>query len=168
MKKFALLVLISSLSLACGNKARPAQSAAQTRQDAIRTAIQAHLAHQGNLDLQAFDTVVTQVTIQGSRATADVEFRLKNSPGAMQLTYSLEQRDGTWSVVDSNPTGSNLSHPPVDQAQTAQPNGSPAASHPLADTLKAFGLGGSGSPSLPSGHPPITKGNDDTQVPGVP
>jgi len=157
MKKIALLVLISSLSLACNKSGEraPAQSAAQTPQDAIRAAIKAHLAHQGNLNLQAFDTDVTQVTIQGDHATAAVEFRMKSGPGAMQLTYSLEQRDGAWSVVESNPTGSNFSHPPLDQSQTAQPNASSAGPRSLADTLRAFGMGGSGSQSLPPGHPAI-------------
>lgn len=157
MKTFALLALLSSLALACNKGTGPAAapSAAQSPQDAIRTAIKAHLAHQGNLNLQAFDMDVTQVTIQGDHATAGVEFRVKGGPGAMQLTYSLEQQGGAWSVVESNPTGSNFSHPALDQSQPTQANGSPAAPHALADTLKAFGLGNSGSQPLPPGHPPI-------------
>jgi len=46
--------------------------------DAIRTAIQAHLAHNGNLSLQSFDTEVKQVKLEGDHAQAQVEFHYKS------------------------------------------------------------------------------------------
>lgn len=137
MKDIVLLALLASLILGCKNDPTATQPEARGPQDSIRTAIQAHLAHQGSLNLQAFDTDVKQVTIQGDHATAEVEFRVKGGPGAMQLTYALQKRDGAWSVVESDPVGSNFSHPALDQAQ-GHSTTVPGASHSLADTLRSF------------------------------
>jgi hypothetical protein len=140
MNKIVLLALVASLIVGCKNDSGTPRSGAQSSEDSIRTAIEAHLAHTGSLNLQAFDTVVKQVTIQGDHAQAQVEFRLKSGPGAMQLSYALEKRDGAWSVVESNPVGSNFSHPALDQSQS-QPTSVPGASHSLTDTLKSFKAG---------------------------
>jgi hypothetical protein len=140
MKKIALLAAVATLVLGCKNGSGVARSQAQSPEDSVRTAIQAHLAHKGNLNLQAFDTDVKQVTIQGDHAQAQVEFRVKSGPGAMQLTYALERRDGAWSVIDSDPVGSNFSHPGLNQSQ-GEASSMPGASHSLADTLKSFGAG---------------------------
>jgi hypothetical protein len=144
MNKIVLLAVVASLILGCKNDLGTPRSGAQSPQDSIRTAIEAHLAHTGSLNLQAFDTVVKQVTIQGDHAQAQVEFRVKGGPGAMQLTYALEKRDGAWSVVESDPVGSNFSHPALDQSQ---PTTVPGASHSLTDTLKSF----------KAGAPPVTR-----------
>ena len=139
MKNFVLLSLLLALGLGCKNQAVAVRQA-QSPQDQIRTAIEAHLAHRGTLNLQAFDTDVKQVTIQGDHAQAQVEFRVKGGPGVMQLTYALEQRDGAWSVVESDPVGSNFSHPALDQGQSS-PTDVPGATHSLADTLRFFKAG---------------------------
>ena len=123
----------------------------------VRTAILAHLAHTSNLNLQAFDTDVKQVNVQGDHAEAQVDFHVKGGPGVMQLTYQLENRGGAWAVIDSNPVGSNFSHPPLNQSQAP---GTPVApggnAHSLADTLRSFKEGASGAPpALPPGHPPL-------------
>ena len=133
----------------------PVQSTSPETQ--IRTAIQAHLAHTSNLNLQAFDTDVKQVTIQGDHAEAHVDFHVKGGPGVMQLTYQLENHEGTWAVIDSNPVGSNFSHPPLDRSQSTGATSAPGGnSHSLADTLRTFKEGASGAPpTLPSGHPPL-------------
>jgi hypothetical protein len=153
MKSIVLLAVVASLILGCGNDPRAVQSEPRSPEDSIRTAIQAHLAHRGTLNLQAFDTEVKQVTIQGDHAQAEVEFHVKGGPGVMQLTYALEKRDGAWSVVDSDPVGSNFSHPALDQGQNPQINGTGGASHSLADTLRSFGVGGAPAQPLPPGHP---------------
>lgn len=140
MKSIVLLAFAASLILSCKESRQTAQPQTQTPEASIRTAIQAHLAHKGTLNLQAFDTDVKQVTLQGDHATAEVEFRLKDGPGAMQLTYALEKRDGAWSVTESEPVGSNFSHPGLDPGQSA-PNAVPGAGHSLADTLRAFKAG---------------------------
>lgn len=122
----------------------------------IRTAIQAHLAHITNLNLEAFDTDIKQVTVAGDHAQAQVDFQVKGGPGVMQLTYQLEKREGNWAVVDSNPAGSNFSHPPLDQGQEPPASASGGSSHSLADTLRSFKSGDGAPPSsLPPGHPPV-------------
>jgi hypothetical protein len=109
----------------------------QAPADPIRAAIQAHLAHRGNLNLQSFDTEVKQVSIQGDHAQADVEFHVKGGPGVMQLTYQLEKRDNAWSVVESVPATSNFSHPPLD-GSAATTNGSSPSASPLSDPTGFF------------------------------
>jgi hypothetical protein len=144
MKKIALLAVIAALVFGCKSGSGVAQSHTQTPENSVRAAIQDHLAHNGNLNLQAFDTDVKQVTIQGDHAQADVEFRIKGGPGAMELTYSLEKHDGAWSVIDSDPAGSNFSRPASNGGQGESQGESstiPGASHSLADTLRSFGAG---------------------------
>ena len=146
MKKMALLAVIATLVVGCKNGSGAGNAQAQTPENSVRAAIQDHLAHNGNLNLQAFDTDVKQVTIQGDHAQAEVEFRIKSGPGAMQLTYSLEKHDGAWSVIDSDPAGSNFSHPASNDTQgesqgQGQSSTIPGARHSLGDTLRSFGAG---------------------------
>jgi hypothetical protein len=159
MKSFVLLVFVASLLSGCKSDPRAAQPKTQAPEDSIRTAIQAHLAHKGTLNLQAFDTDVKQVTIDGDHAQAQVEFRVKGGPGSMQLTYALEKHDGSWSVVESDPVGSNFSHPALDQGQSPPMNGTAGASRSLADTLRSFKAGAVPEQPLPPGHPLVGSSN---------
>jgi hypothetical protein len=146
----ASVLLAASLVAGCSNSGPPAsaasagsgpapvQSASHTTEDAIRTAIQAHLAHKGTLNLSAFQTEVKQVAIQGDRAQAEVEYRVKDGPGSMQLTYALEKRDNAWSVVESVPVGSNFSHPSLDPSQVPVTSGPAAPVSPLSDPTSFF------------------------------
>ena len=151
-RTFSILLSLSFVMLLAGCK----KSAASTDNE-IRIAIEAHLAHKGTLNLQAFDTVVKQVTIQGDRAQAQVEFHVKNGPGMMQLTYALQKTGGTWAVVESNPVNADFSHPSLDSSQSPA-MGTPAGSDPVvSDAVRNFKMGGTpASPSLPPGHPPVT------------
>ena len=157
-RTYSIVIALSLVALMAGCK----KSAASTN-DEIRVAIEAHLAHKGTLNLQAFDTVVKQVTLQGDHAQAQVEFHVKNGPGMMQLTYALQKNGGTWSVIESNPVKADFSHPSLDSTQSPT-GGAPTGSNPIvSDALRNFKMGGaSGSPNLPPGHPPMT-GN--TQLP---
>jgi hypothetical protein len=153
----------SAASSAVSPSPAPSQSGSPEAQ--IRTAILAHLAHTSNLNLQAFDTDVKQVTVQGDHAEAQVDFHVKGGPGVMQLTYQLENRGGTWAVIDSNPLGSNFSHPPLNQSQAP---GTPVApggnSDSLADTLRSFKEGAGGVPAaLPPGYPPLNNSGSPSQ-----
>ena len=124
--------------------------------DAIRTAIQAHLAHNGNLNLKSFDTEVKQVTIERDHANAQVEFHVKNGSGIMQLTYTLAKHDGAWSVVESQPVGSNFSHPSVGQAQVPVAGGSTDGQSAIFNALDNFsGHVATAPKNLPPGHPPV-------------
>lgn len=160
--KIAITLVVSAAVLAgCqqrGNSVSgfPAVTSADASpNDAVRTAIQAHLAHNGNLNLNSFDTEVKQVTFDGDHAQAQVEFHAKNGPGTMQLTYALAKRDGAWSVVESTPGGSNFSHPALDKARVPAAGtmgGDPAIFRAL-DNFH----GGAAAPAqkLPPGHPPV-------------
>jgi hypothetical protein len=159
MKKIILLAFVVSLMLGCKKELGIVQPQSQTPEDSIRAAIQAHLAHKGTLNVQAFDTDVKQVTIQGDHAQAEVEFRVKGGPGTMQLTYGLEKKDGAWSVIESDPVGSNFSHPSLDQTQSPSTNESVGTSHSLADTLRSFKAGAAAGQPLPPGHSPVTRIN---------
>jgi len=153
MKRTSSIVLALSLVMVMAGCKK---SAADTNND-IRIAIQAHLAHKGTLNLQAFDTVLKQVTLQGDHAQAQVEFHVKNGPGMMQLTYALQKTGGTWSVVESNPVNADFSHPSLDPSQSPAA-GAPAGSNPIvSDALRNFKMGGNTAPgSLPPVHPPVT------------
>jgi hypothetical protein len=94
--------------------------------DAIRGAINSHLAARGNLNTDAFETKIQKVDIQGDQARADVVFRVKGGPGMMQLTYNLKKTENAWGVVESNPIGSNFTHPALDANGTTVPGPSPA------------------------------------------
>jgi len=124
--------------------------------DAIRTAIQAHLARNGNLSLQSFDTEVKQVKLGGDHAQAQVEFHAKNGPGTMQLTYALIKRDGAWSVIGSTPGGSNFSHPALDKSQAPAESGAIAGDSSIFHVMDHLhDRGAARSENLPPGHPPI-------------
>jgi hypothetical protein len=150
-RTFSIALALSLVILLAGCKKNAAGP-----ENEIRIAIEAHLAHKGTLNLQAFDTVVKQITIERDHAQAQVEFHVKNGPGMMQLTYALERSGGNWAVVESNPVGADFSHPSLD------PSKSPAAGAPaepnavLSNALRNFKVGTpSAAPNLPPGHPPV-------------
>src|ERR1700676_895963 len=160
--KIAITLFLSTVAVGCqqnGNSVSraPAVASADAGQnDAIRSAIQAHLAHNGNLSLNSFDTEVKQVTLDGDHAQAQVEFHVKNGPGTMQLTYALAKHDGAWSVVESTPGGSNFSHPALDKSQAPAAGGSPSGGSGVFRALDNL-HGGAAAPqqNLPAGHPPV-------------
>ena len=127
MKIVVTLLLAALLAAGCSK-----QSGA-TREALIRDAIQAHLSHNANLNMQAFQTEVKKLNVQGDHAQADVEFHLKDGPGVMQLSYSLEKRGNAWEVVNSSPAGDNSSHPMPGQAP-----GGAGAVDPTSDPMRFF------------------------------
>jgi hypothetical protein len=159
---FIVFLVSAAILLGCNQRggsvpgAPAASSANADPNDAIRAVIQARIAHNGNLNLQSFDTQVKQITIDGAHARAEVEFHAKNGPGAMQLTYALEKRDGAWFVVESNPGGGNFAHPALDGSQTPLQNGTIGADSSVFRVLdNLHGRTAANSPNLPPGHPPI-------------
>jgi hypothetical protein len=170
----AVTLIISIVIVGCQQRGNsisgtPAVTSADASpNDAVRTAIEAHLAHNGNLSLKSFDTEVKQVTFDGDRAQAQVEFHVKNGPGTMQLTYALAKRDGAWSVVESTPGGSNFSHPGLDKSQAPAAGGTTSGDSSVFRALDNFHAGTAApTKSLPPGHPPIaaSSNNTNSQVP---
>ncbi len=117
--------------------------------EAIRAAVQKHLAARGTLDLSAMEIDVKQVSIDRDHAIAQVEFRAKQGGGSMQMAYTLDRQGDGWAVRAGTPSAGNIGHPTSGEAPlpTASPSG-PATAPP-------FALG-----DLPASHPPQpTKGN---------
>lgn len=131
----------------------PIASADASPDTAIRSAIRAHLAHNANLNPNAFDTEVKRVALDGDHAQVEVEFRVKNGSGVMQLTYALTRQNGAWSVAESTPIGSNFSHPQLNPGQAAAPNGVASADSSIFRTMDNFNR--RAEQKLPLGHPPI-------------
>jgi hypothetical protein len=141
-----------------------AVSTTASSNDAIQTAIQSHLGHNGNLRLDAFDMTVKQVTFDGDHAQAQVEFHAKTGAGTMQLTYALVKQGGAWTVLESKPAGSNFSHPPLDKTQGSANAGKAGENPPVFDVLdKIHGGSPTATQNLPPGHPPITSSPKDKQ-----
>jgi hypothetical protein len=117
--------------------------------EAIRVAVQKHLAARGTLDLSAMEIDVKQVDIDRDHAIAQVEFRAKQGGGSMQMAYTLDRQGDGWAVRAGTPSAGTIGHPTSGEAPlpTASPSG-PATAPP-------FALG-----DLPASHPPQpTKGN---------
>jgi hypothetical protein len=113
LKILSLVLLLALLGAGCGQTT--------SDNDAIRGAISTHLAGNGNLNTSAFNMEIQKVDIQGDQAKADVAFHVKGGPGVMQLTYDLKKTSGAWAVVESNPVGSNFTHPALEGTDSAAP-----------------------------------------------
>lgn len=172
MKSQTLFLVVSAVVFAgCQHRSNsvsgaPVLASADARpNDVIRTAIHAHLAHNGNLSLQAFDTEVKQVRREGNHAQALVEFHVKNGSGTMQLTYALTKRYGTWTVVASTPGGSNFSHPALDKTQAPTAGETMVGDSAIFRALDNFhGIAATSPRNLPPGHTSVVASPNDKQA----
>jgi len=116
--------------------------ASKSDQDAIRDAVQQHLAGNRSINMAAMDMNVTQVSINGDQAQADVEFRLKQGGTTMQMSYSLMRHAGGWLVTKSQPGGGQFAHPPMDKDHAAgatdSSSAAPATAPPMPDVHDFF------------------------------
>jgi hypothetical protein len=122
----SVLAVLCVLAASCSKKV--------SDQDAIRASIEQHLNGRADLNLSAMDREVKQVSVNGDRASAQVEFRLKGGDARMEIEYALERKGKDWTVLNSQPMGMGDAH-----SGTAQP---PA------------GIPGSGGAQVPEGRPP--------------
>jgi hypothetical protein len=164
MMRVYIAVLIATIAVLTGCQHRGTSSnlsgvtladASASPDAAIRTAIRAHVAHNPNLNPNAFDTEVKRVTLDGDHAQAEVEFHVKNGSGVMQLTYALAKQNGAWAVIESTPIGSNFSHPQVNQAQANGPNAATSRDSSIFRTMDSFHGAAAPTEKLPPGHPPV-------------
>jgi hypothetical protein len=115
-----------------------------------------HLAGVGTLNITAMDMDVRSVSINGTQAHAEVEFRPKTggTPGAgMQVGYNLEKRDGTWVVLKAQTLGGAMQHPDTSQNPHQNQDVHPNALPNFNDVLHPSGTPSQGA--LPPGHPPV-------------
>jgi hypothetical protein len=107
--------------------------------EAIRQGVIKHLASLNMLNVNNMDVKVTQATVNGSQAQAQVEIRSKGGdPNAapMQIGYALEKQGSDWVVLKSTGMGGGMQHP----GPGAAPSGSMPPGHPNV-------TGGAGQPS---------------------
>jgi hypothetical protein len=101
---------------------------------AIRESIEKRLTSRTDLNMGVMDREVKQVSVNGDKADAQVEFRLKGGDAKMDIDYALERQGGEWVVVSSQPMGM----PPMPPGAGQMPSGSSDAP----------------GQRLPAGHPP--------------
>jgi hypothetical protein len=109
---------------------------------AIRAGVMKHISSMNGLNVNNMDIVVTQATINGNTAQANVDIRAKNGdPNAqpMHLVYNLEKQGPDWVVVKGQSTG-GMQHP----APGDTPPGNLPPGHPST---------GGTSGQLPANHP---------------
>jgi hypothetical protein len=132
--------------------------------DAIRSGINQHLASLKTLNLGAMDMNITNVSIQGNQAQAQVEFKPKTGgpQGAgMQVAYSLEKQNGLWVVQNTQPAGGSIQHPGPGENPHMDGTSPSSGSMP---NFRDLVPGGGNSNALPPGHPPINgQGNTRAQ-----
>jgi hypothetical protein len=128
-RRIWICTMIFLLAIAAGCKKQA------NDQDAIRASIEKHLSGRADLNLSAMDREVKQISVNGDHATAQVEFRLKQSNASMQVEYALERQGGVWAVTNSQPGGGQSPHPGMVPPTPTSPD-----------------LGGN---SMPQGHPPV-------------
>jgi hypothetical protein len=116
--KLLILLLFSFVITACNR--------APESKEAVREGIIDHLGKNTGLDLKAMDIDVTNVSFQGSRATATVGFRPKNSPDAgMSMNYTLERQGKKWIVQKTAGSGHGTAADPAPPPSGALPPGHP-------------------------------------------
>lgn len=157
MKRAAYALAVAALlSLFAGCKKQESDS------DGIRTGINEHLSSLKTINLSAMDINITNVSIQGNQAQAQVEFRPKTGgpPGAaMQVSYSLAKQNGLWVVQNTQPMGGSIQHPGPGENPHASESAPSSGSLP---NFRDLVPGGGNPNSLPPGHPPIN-GQGTTQ-----
>ena len=120
MKRGLLAVLLGAMVLfavACKSKT--------DEKAAIRAGVIKHLTALNMLNLNNMDINVTQATINGNHAQAQVEIRAKGGDSggnAMQIGYAMEKRGEEWEVVKSTGVGGGMQHPGPGEAPPGHPN----------------------------------------------
>jgi hypothetical protein len=134
--------------------------------DGIRSGINQHLAGLKTLNLGAMDMNITNVSVQGDQAQAQVEFKPKSGgpPGAgMQVAYSLQKQNGQWVVQNTQTAGGSIQHPGPGENPHMNGAAPSSGSMPNFRDLVPGGAGGN-SGALPPGHPPVnSQGNTQAQ-----
>ncbi|HET7107483.1 MAG TPA: hypothetical protein VFI38_11785 [Candidatus Acidoferrum sp.] len=135
----ALLGTVVMFAVACKSKT--------DQKEAMRAGVIKHLAALNMLDMSKMDINVTQATVNGNQAQAQVEIRAKGGDAggnAMQIGYQLEKRGEEWVVLKSTGMGGGMQHPGPGEAPPGTATGAMPPGHPNV-------TGGSGQ--TPGAHP---------------
>lgn len=109
MKRAFLASLLGTLLLLTG-----ACKSKTDNKEAIRAGVVKHIAGMNGLNVNNMTITVTQATINGDKAEANVDIRAKNGdPSAppMQLVYELQKQGEEWVVIKGQPAGGGMQHP---------------------------------------------------------
>jgi hypothetical protein len=155
MKRSAyILTMVGLLVLFAGCKKQESDA------DGVRAGINQHLVSLKTINLGAMDMNVTNVSVQGNEAQAQVEFKPKSGgpPGAgMQVSYSLQKQNGQWIVQNTQAAGGSIQHPAPGENPHTDPTGPSNDSMPNFRDLVPGGSGAGGNTNtLPPGHPPMS------------
>jgi hypothetical protein len=138
MKRGVLAALLGAIVLfaaACKPKS--------DEKEAIRAGVIKHLTALNMLNLNNMDVNVTQATINGNQAQAQVEIRAKGADSAgntMQIGYAMEKHGEEWVVLKSTGMGGGMQHPGPGEAPPA----------------------GTAPGAMPPGHPNVSGGSGQT------
>jgi len=138
---------------------------AQRDSNEVRAGIMKHLAGMNGLNMSAMDMEIHSITVNGDKAHAEVEYKLKsgNDRGAgMQVSYNLERRNGEWVVQKSQPIGGMIQHPDPNQNPHPNQTGTTGNMPNFGDILKSTGAASQGN--LPPGHVPISPNAPTSQT----
>jgi hypothetical protein len=129
-----------------------------TDKDAIKAGVLKHLAAMQGLNVPNMEVNITQFSVNGNQAAAQVEIKAKSgdsSGGTMNLSYNLEKRGDEWAVVKGMPAGGTIQHP----APGEMPPGGMPPGHP--------GSSGAGGPVHPNFSEIIKGGQAPAQQPAA-
>ncbi len=166
-----LLGVLLMFSAACKSK--------QGDKDAIRAGVLKHLAGMQGLNVPNMEITVTQFTVNGNQATAQVEIRAKsgeNSGGSMNLSYNLEKRGDEWAVVKGVPAGGTIQHPAPGEMPpgATTPPGHPGGAggggpvHPDFNEILKSGQAPAQQPAAQPAPPPAQQTAPATKPPAKP
>ena len=147
--------LVLALGLAAGLLGPSACKKQASDSAAIRSGILQHLNAVGTLNMSAMDMDIRSLSINGSQAHAEVEFRPKNggTPGTgMQVAYNHEKQGDAWVVLKTQPLGGMIQHP--DPSQNPHKNQDVHTGMPNFNEILKTGTPAPGA--LPSGHPQVS------------
>ena len=105
--------------------------------EGIRAGVIKHLSSLNMLNLSNMDINVTQATVNGNQAQAQVEIRSKGGdPNAppMQISYALEKHGEEWVVLKSTGMGGGMQHPGPGEAPPGSALGTMPPGHPNVTT----------------------------------
>ena len=142
MRRGLLATLLGAILLFAG-----ACKSKNDDKEAIRAGVIKHLSSLNMLNLSNMDINVTQATVNGNQAQAQVEIRSKGGdPNAppMQIGYSLERHGEEWVVLKSTGMGGGMQHPGPGEAPPGNMPGTMPPGHPNVTT---------GTGQKPSDHP---------------
>lgn len=121
--------------------AAPSQAASADEGKALQDAVVTYVRDVKGLDTTKMDVALKNQTLNGEKAEATVEFKIKGSEmPPMTYVYSLEKSGDGWKVISSKPASG--------EGHGAMPSGTMPEGHPPVASHSS----GTGAPDMASSH----------------